>query len=127
MNMKLQRLYVLQPTSQQFQRVSSLPITSPYFLFKGCKVATVDLLSEPSLNNFFSTNQQSFDIVIHLAAVMAFYPKDIDAMKQVNITGTKNLVSSCARSKVKRFVFISSTESLGPIESPPGDENSPQK
>jgi len=53
-------------------------------------------------------------IVIHLAAIMEFYPKDEALMKKVNIEATRVIATACAKcSFVERFIYISSTETVG--------------
>lgn len=68
---------------------------------------------------------QDIDVVIHLAAYFDFYPKDKKLLYQVNVEGTKNLIAACVQSGVSRFIYISTTEVIGPVEDPPGNENSP--
>jgi nucleoside-diphosphate-sugar epimerase len=68
---------------------------------------------------------EDIDVVIHLAAYFDFYPKDKKLLYQVNVEGTQNLVKACVQAKVSRFIYISTTEVIGPVENPPGDENSP--
>ena len=68
---------------------------------------------------------QDVDVVIHLAAYFDFYPKDKKLLYQVNVEGTQNLLTACVQAGVSRFIYISTTEVIGPVENPPGDENSP--
>ena len=68
---------------------------------------------------------QDIDVVIHLAAYFDFYPKDKKLLYQVNVEGTKNLIAACVQAGVSRFIYISTTEVIGPVEDPPGNENSP--
>ena len=44
-------------------------------------------------------------------------------MYKVNVEGTKNLMSACVGTKVERFVYCSSTEAIGPVRFPPGNED----
>jgi nucleoside-diphosphate-sugar epimerase len=68
---------------------------------------------------------QDIDVVIHLAAYFDFYPKDKKLLYQVNVEGTQNLINACVQAGVSRFIYISTTEVIGPVENPPGNENSP--
>ncbi len=43
----------------------------------------------------------------------------------MNVEGTQNLVNACVRAAVNRFIYISTTEVIGPVENPPGTEDSP--
>jgi nucleoside-diphosphate-sugar epimerase len=68
---------------------------------------------------------QNIDVVIHLAAYFDFYPKDKKLLYRVNVEGTQNLVNACIQTSVSRLIYLSTTEVIGPVENPPGDENSP--
>jgi len=69
---------------------------------------------------------QGVDVVIHLAAVMDFYPHDVATLYKTNVEGTRNLLTAFARSREGRtpgtFIYISTTETLGGVAKPPGDE-----
>ena len=49
----------------------------------------------------------NFDIVIHLAAIVPIKEvnKDLKKAKLVNFIGTKNLVDACRKKKIKWFFF----------------------
>ena len=65
---------------------------------------------------------QDVEVVIHLAAYFDFYAKNKDLMYRVNVDGTRELMKLCAEADVKRFIYCSSTETIGPVGSPPADE-----
>lgn len=65
---------------------------------------------------------QGVEVVIHLAAYFDFYAKNKDLMFRVNVDGTRELMTLCAEVGVKRFIYCSSTETIGPVEFPPADE-----
>lgn len=77
---------------------------------------------------------QGIDTVIHLAAVVSYWPKKRPLLYRVNVEGTANVVNMALEAGVKRLVHMSSIAALGhepgdrPIteESPwmPGRENS---
>lgn len=50
------------------------------------------------------------DAVAHLAALMAWHPKDTPKLFEVNVTGTYQLLQAAKAHKVGRFVFASSGE-----------------
>jgi nucleoside-diphosphate-sugar epimerase len=67
------------------------------------------------------------EYIIHLAALpfipdSYYYPKDFF---DVNVDGTINLASAAAKSKIKRFVCVSSSEVYGSARYTPMDENHP--
>ncbi|TFG31146.1 NAD-dependent epimerase/dehydratase family protein [Candidatus Thorarchaeota archaeon] len=85
---------------------------------KNIEVREGDLFDEDSLEKA----AQDIDAVIHFAAYFNFYPRDEELMFRVNIEGTKNLMNACVGTQVKRFIYCSTTETMGPIRFPPGTE-----
>jgi dihydroflavonol-4-reductase len=66
---------------------------------------------------------QGVDDVVHFAAYFDFYPSDEALMFKVNVEGTTNLMNACVGTSVKRFIYCSSTETIGPVRFPPGTED----
>ncbi|NWF96197.1 MAG: NAD-dependent epimerase/dehydratase family protein [Candidatus Thorarchaeota archaeon] len=64
------------------------------------------------------------DAVMHLAAYFDFYPSDVPLLYRVNVDGTRNLMNACVGTDVERFIYCSTTEVIGPVRSPPGNEES---
>ena len=64
------------------------------------------------------------DAVVHLAAYYTFTGKK-EMYDKVNVQGTSDLLEACKEAGVRRFLYCSSTEAMGPIASPPGNEDSP--
>jgi len=88
-------------------------------------VVVGDLKNKDTLDDIFKSNP--IDIVIHLAAEMDFFPNNPGLLYQVNCDGTRNLILSAVDHHVKRFIYISTTEAIGPSPntSIPADELSP--
>jgi dihydroflavonol-4-reductase len=88
-----------------------------------CSLASVDSLVA------CIDNSDCDAIVIHLAAQMDFYPQPshLQTMEQVNVCGTENLLRAARKCGVKRFVYCSSTEAMGPSrpDGTPSDEDDP--
>ena len=75
---------------------------------------------------------KDIDVVVHLAAMMDFYPTHIQEVYRVNVDGTRNLLDAFTQEKkqkgskrLTRFIYISSTETIGAVKEPPGDEKTP--
>jgi nucleoside-diphosphate-sugar epimerase len=85
---------------------------------KGIRLAKGDMLDEASLKKAVAGN----DAVIHLAANFDFYANDVDLQYRVNVEGTKTLITAAAAARVKRFIYCSTSEVIGPVETPPGNE-----
>ncbi len=62
------------------------------------------------------------EVVIHLAAMFDFYPKDVDLLYRVNVQGTRNLLSACKKFSVRRFIYCSTSETTGVVKNPPATE-----
>ena len=61
--------------------------------------------------------------VYHCAAIVAFTPKQADAMLRANVEGTANVVNACIENKIQKLVYVSSVAALGRIrEDAPVDE-----
>ncbi|TXT55385.1 MAG: hypothetical protein BAJATHORv1_40296 [Candidatus Thorarchaeota archaeon] len=78
-----------------------------------------DLLDSESLEEAV----EGMDAVIHLAAYFDFYPKDVDLLYKINVDGTKNLMNACVGTSVARFIYCSTTETIGPVRYPPASED----
>jgi nucleoside-diphosphate-sugar epimerase len=88
-------------------------------LSKDIEIKEVDLFDISSLEDAV----QGVNVVIHLAAYFDFYPSDEDLMFKVNVEGTTNLMNACVGTEVERFIYCSTTETMGSIRFPPGTED----
>jgi dihydroflavonol-4-reductase len=77
----------------------------------GVEVFFGDVLDSKSMDNFC----KGVDIVFHLAAKIAIDNKEKDLVYATNVTGTKNLVHSCLKQKVKKLIHFSSIHVLDPL------------
>ena len=81
-----------------------------------------DLLDTESL----SAAMQGTGQVFHCAALVSFDPRDRPALFANNITGTANVVNAMLAAGVMRLAHVSSTATIGSVNSPLGDyENDP--
>ncbi|MFX1332099.1 MAG: NAD-dependent epimerase/dehydratase family protein [Promethearchaeota archaeon] len=95
------------------------PTSSKAGLPEGIRFCEGDMLDETSLR----TAVEGQDVVVHLAAYFDFYPSDVDLLYRVNIEGPTNLINACSGTTVSRFIYCSSTEVIGPVRYPPGNED----
>ena len=66
------------------------------------------------------------EIVYHLAASISLDRRYAEAMRQVNIEGTRNVIRACRKCSVRRLVHFSSIEALSDLGSlKPTDESNP--
>lgn len=86
---------------------------------KTIEIRVADLFDIPSLE----AAVQGVNVVIHLAAYFDFYPSDEDLMFKVNVEGTRNLMNACVGTEVERFIYCSTTETIGSVRFPPATED----
>jgi len=72
-------------------------------------------------------NEYDFECVIHLAAMAGVRPSIEDPLyyRQVNIEGTHNLLESCKKHGIKKFIFASSSSVYGNNQKIPFSEDDP--
>lgn len=51
---------------------------------------------------------QGADYVIHLTGIISITPGHKKELEEINVQGTKNVISACLRAEVKRMVYVSS-------------------
>ncbi|MFX1272898.1 MAG: NAD-dependent epimerase/dehydratase family protein [Promethearchaeota archaeon] len=95
------------------------PTSNKADLPEGIRFCEGDMLDEASLR----TAVEGQDVVVHLAAYFDFYPSDVDLLYRVNIEGPINLIKACVSTTVSRFIYCSTTEVIGPVRYPPGNED----
>ncbi len=66
------------------------------------------------------------DVVIHLAAYYTFHGSK-KLYEKINVEGTKHLVEAALKHKIQQFIYCSTTEVIGPVKNPPGDEHTEPK
>jgi len=86
----------------------------------GVKLRVGDLTIPESLEQA----TRDIDIVIHLAAYYTFFGEK-EMYRRINVEGTRLLLEASLRNNVKRFIYCSSTEAIGPVKNPPAEEDYP--
>ena len=75
--------------------------------------------------NSLLTAAENFDIIIHCAALTKMNARN-ESYEKVNIEGTKNILNAAEFLKIKRLVYVSTSNVLGPgSKENPGNELSP--
>lgn len=72
-------------------------------------------ISDPLFLENLSAFPKKFDTIVHLAACLDYYG-DWKRIHEVNVRGTTNLLRLAQRSFVKKFIYISSIEAIGTVE-----------
>ncbi len=88
---------------------------------KICHFIKSDIRQFTPMNRLIGVNK--IDVVIHAAAALPLW-KSHDIF-DINVNGTKNILESAQRNKVKRFIYISSTAVYGIPEKHPIYEDDP--
>ncbi|RLG46657.1 MAG: hypothetical protein DRO06_04075 [Thermoproteota archaeon] len=86
----------------------------------GVELRVADLTDPPSL----ARAVEGVDAVVHLAAYYTFHGRR-ELYRLVNVEGTRALLEACVRRGVRRFVYCSTTEAVGPVSVVPADEDHP--
>ena len=79
-----------------------------------------DLLNQDTLKNV----TKDIDVVIHLAALMRFH-EPYENLYRHNVDGTRFIALDAMKNNVKHFIYVSSTEAIGPVDIIPADESAP--
>ncbi|MFQ5832806.1 MAG: NAD-dependent epimerase/dehydratase family protein [Candidatus Thorarchaeota archaeon] len=66
---------------------------------------------------------ESQAVVVHLATYFDFFPSDEELMYRVNTEGPQNMMRACVGTSVERFIYCSTTETIGAVKYPPGNED----
>ncbi|MEC4113415.1 NAD-dependent epimerase/dehydratase family protein [Myroides pelagicus] len=85
-------------------------------------------LIQGNLFDILDQHLTQVDVCIHIAAETAQHYTDYERYQRINVEASKHLQESCIRTGVKKFVFISSANSLGfGTLTNPGDQYTPLK
>lgn len=66
----------------------------------------------PSMEGFFTTAEDEELIVIHAAGIVSITSKYSEAVHNVNVNGTQNIVDMCLKHKVKKLIYVSSVHAI---------------
>ncbi len=78
-----------------------------------------DITKPPTLDTVFSSAASPDTVVIHTAGIVSISPRFSQAMYDVNVIGTKNVVKKCLEYGIFRLVYVSSVHAIP--EKPKGE------
>jgi dihydroflavonol-4-reductase len=87
---------------------------------QGIQMRYADLLKPDTLKGV----TKDVDVVLHLAGLMRFHGP-WEPLYAHNVTGTQLIAQDALHQEVPHFIYSSSTEAIGPVQTIPGDEQSP--
>ncbi|MFP4047805.1 MAG: NAD-dependent epimerase/dehydratase family protein [Bacteroidales bacterium] len=72
---------------------------------------------EGSIENpyVFAEELKDVDAILHLAAMVSFYPAEKYMMKEINIKGTAGMVNLALEKGIQHFIYMSSVGALDPV------------
>ncbi|GAP40351.1 nucleoside-diphosphate-sugar epimerase [Flexilinea flocculi] len=71
-----------------------------------------NLLEPESLKKFLDTGSDQIAAVIHCAGIVTTSSKFLPIIRNVNVTGTKNIVDLCKSFRIRKLVYISSVHAI---------------
>jgi nucleoside-diphosphate-sugar epimerase len=96
-------------TVKAIHRNNKMPAYIPASISKRVHWVKGDVLDITSLQ----MAMEDVDIIIHAAGIVSFSATQRKEMYEVNIEGTKNIVTVALEKKVKRLIYISSISAIG--------------
>lgn len=83
------------------------------YLPKEAEICEGDLLDQKALDRFFTADQDTELIVLHVASIVTVDPDYNKKVMEVNVQGTKNIIQKCvAYQGKKKLVYCSSTGAI---------------
>lgn len=73
---------------------------------------TGDVTEPESLDRLFESTDEAEVIVIHCAGIVSIQKEVSPKVYEVNVNGTKNIISKCRQYGVKRLVYVSSVHAI---------------
>lgn len=88
--------------------------TSDTVCFNGCEVEKLygDVLDLDSLVRAFKDAEN----IYHLASEISIMPGPNKSLREVNLTGAKNVIKACGQSGIKRLIYTSSIHAFKEVE-----------
>ena len=83
------------------------------FIPKDVEVVIGDLTDEASLEPFFTVPEGTDSVIIHCASMVTVDPTFSDKLMEVNVTGTRNIITKVlAHPECRKMVYVSSTGAI---------------
>jgi len=116
----------LEKTGKNIRLISRTPEKHRDLAKAGVSLFEADIRDAPSLERAM----EGVTHVVHAAALMSFWKKKREAMRAINVDGTRNLLWACEKHPIKKFVHISAMAVIGEPVDPlvtVVDESTPMK
>ncbi len=86
---------------------------SAKFIPEAVEVVQGNLCDADSLEHFFAVPEGMTSVVIHCASMVTVNPKYSDTLMNVNVGGTRNMITKClAHPECEKMVYVSSTGAI---------------
>ncbi len=86
------------------------------------KFVKVDIRNYPQMENICRDVDYIYHLAVQCVRMSIFNP---DLVHEVNATGTLNMLKSALKNKIKKFIYVSSSEAYGSAKSVPMSEEHP--
>ena len=83
------------------------------FIPKDVEICLGDLCDEASVEEFFTIPEGDSSVIIHCASMVTVEPVYSEKLMEVNVTGTRNIITKClAHKECEKMVYVSSTGAI---------------
>lgn len=135
--MSREKIFLTGATGMQGSNLIRLLTDKGYFVKAlaepGADTSTIDNIKNTSVcfgnilsSQFLTEETRGIDYVIHAAASTSVVPARDKKVIEVNLYGTKNIISACHKNNVKKLIYVGSANSFGyGTFELPGNETSP--
>jgi len=113
-DVRIRALYRHKKSIEKVRNLFSLYHPTPQKLLDRIEWIPADITDISSLEQVV----ENIDKIYHLAAVVDFSSLSKNSLYQVNVEGTKNLLTLATEKKIKKFFYMSSIASLGSYDQP---------
>ncbi len=102
------------------QNVRAVDLAEGSAALKGldCEFVAADVTGSAQVEHALSVPEGTRSIVLHCAGIVSIAGKVSEAVRAVNVGGTKNVIDACRRTGVDRLVYVSSVHAI-PEPDPP--------
>lgn len=77
-----------------------------------CETVPVDVTDQEALVQAFTVSPSTQALVVHCAGIVSIAGRVSEAVRRVNVEGTRNVVLACTRAQVARLVYVLSVHAL---------------
>ncbi len=115
--------HLVQKCLDRKDEVIGMDLKSSGLVHPNYRECLCDITAQEEVKKIVTSTQP--DVVMHLAAALAQFVRNKTRLHQINVEGTRNLITASFEAKVKHFLFASSVEVYGVVVPIPCPETAP--